>query len=721
MSDLDAELSSARARLKPGSKVNANKEDSDGQTLDTSSTDIEESLNGELGLDPQSTKAVESVEGSADVTMQDENGSSNDGKPVEEVTSTVGVTDAAVIDLSEEDQGLDSYHSPVEEEADSESAIEDSSQDLKQEIEENRIAQQLSNAENTAVEKTGEISNSGEGEKESANTSGDVSPFSQPPKLPPRDKSSSSSNLVSSSSSPPPLPPRKRTPFFWLRGKSQSVSGSGTLESKSSVRSSADYNLLLQRLDVKNKEWQSRNASERDALRSGVRDLQAHFEQVRQETATPGHDKSLLIDWEFWSMVVSDYANVAQNRPKELAESISRGFPDELRGIIWQLIASSKSATLEEIFESICKEPSPHEKAIKRDLSRTSFIKNASSDSLFRIIKAYSLFDPEVGYTQGMAFITVPLLLNMTEPEAFSLLVSLMKYYELRQFFLPDMPGLHLRLYQFDRLLEDTLPSVHVHLSRQGVRSSMYASQWFLTLFAYKFPLQIVLRIFDIVIAEGSEAILKFGVALMKRNADTIMSLEFDDVLAFLKEKIFDYYNDTANNRSGEDISGEEQYRVNELVADAFDIKILPVTLRKYDNEYSEIHRLERERVEEVESLRGSNGQLTLQVRRLEASLATLNKEHIEVANEMVQGRLEVARLQDENEQLTEELNRYRQMADVDGEEVDIMAIKKENIELKETKERLEAQLNNLERELVDSKVEFESVSIFYDLNGMKG
>src|SRR5271170_4740278 len=130
----------------------------------------------------------------------------------------------------------------------------------------------------------------------------------------------------------------------------------------------------------------------------------------------------------------------------------------------------------------------------------------------------------------------------MPEAEAFCLLVRLMKGYHLRKLFLPEMPGLLLHLYQYDRLIEEHLPAVHVHLSRQGVRSSMYASQWFLTLFAYKFPLQIVMRIYDIVIAEGIEAILRFGVALMKKNADLILSLEFDAVLTFLKEKIFDYY-----------------------------------------------------------------------------------------------------------------------------------------------------------------------------------
>lgn len=367
---------------------------------------------------------------------------------------------------------------------------------------------------------------------------------------------------------------------------------------------------------------------------------------------------------------------MAHTHPSELSKAVQQGFPLPLRGTIWQLMASSKSLILEEVYTSLSTESSAHEKGIKRDLSRTSFAKNASEESLFNIIKAYSLWDPEVGYIQGMAFITVPLLLCMKEEEAFCLLVVLMKTYSLRDLYLPEMPGLHIKLYQFDRILEDTVAPVYVHLARQGVLSSMYASQWFLTFFAYKFPLPIVLRIFDIVVAEGLEAILRFGVALMRRNAETILQLEFDALLGFLKDRLFDVYlkGEGRQSKSGfmrSNSHSDVTYRVNELVADAYSVTILPTTLKKYEMEYAELHRVERERIEEVENLRNANGQLTLQVRRLEASLATLNREHIEVANEMVQGKVELAKLQDENEDMRTELEQLRSQVESQPQEIE--------------------------------------------------
>lgn len=107
----------------------------------------------------------------------------------------------------------------------------------------------------------------------------------------------------------------------------------------------------------------------------------------------------------------------------------------------------------------------------------------------------------------------------MPEEEAFSLFVTLMNKYRLRDLFVSDMAGLHLHLYQFERLLEEFEPALYCHLRRRDVKPQLYATQWFLTLFAYRFPLQLVLRIYDLILSEGLEsAILKFGIVLMQKK-----------------------------------------------------------------------------------------------------------------------------------------------------------------------------------------------------------
>jgi len=68
------------------------------------------------------------------------------------------------------------------------------------------------------------------------------------------------------------------------------------------------------------------------------------------------------------------------------------------RGAIWQLMSSSKDISLEESYKALLKIPSPHEKAIQKDLSRTfphhKFFQEGGGtgqEGLFMVVKAYSL------------------------------------------------------------------------------------------------------------------------------------------------------------------------------------------------------------------------------------------------------------------------------------------------------------------------------------------
>lgn len=481
-----------------------------------------------------------------------------------------------------------------------------------------------------------------------------------PPPLPARD---------SGYPNGPPLPPRKRQPPFATpadlhsgRNRSHTVTSmsSGSVQfdpKRASFMSTANYDLLLSR--VEKKDGQSTSdasiaSGDANALLDTTAQLQNQFDSIHQKLQPAGFqfepnggpDDPSAIDWEFWQQAVADYSSLARTNPVDLSLSIASGIPSPLRGVLWQVISDSKSKSLEELYKSIVVETSPHQAAIESDLEILAIPSTVDKQALFNVIKSYSLFDPEIGYTQGMAHVILPLLHHMTEVESFCLLVKLMKDYGLRDFFLSDMPGLHLRLYQFDRMLEDTLPDIHIHLSRQGVRSSMYTTQWFLTMFAYKFPLSVVDRIYDVVLSEGIESLLKFAVGLVRRNSATILSLDFGDLLQFLKESVFDFYVYT------DEASGEVQYRINDFIADAYEVKVLPTSLKKYINEYSELHRADNEKRLEVEELRNTNSSLSARLRMLDATITSLTSEHVVVANDLVHERDKTAVLEGTNSDL---------------------------------------------------------------------
>ncbi|GJP58832.1 hypothetical protein CLOP_g3969 [Closterium sp. NIES-67] len=116
-----------------------------------------------------------------------------------------------------------------------------------------------------------------------------------------------------------------------------------------------------------------------------------------------------------------------------------------------------------------------------------------------------------------MGFIAATLLMNMGEEHAFTCLVFLMYRCGLRGVFLPDMQQLQLRMYQLTQLLIDVLPRVHAFFEHLEIKPVMYAADWFLTLFARTMPHYLVFRVFDIILAEQTTAIVfKLAIVLLQ-------------------------------------------------------------------------------------------------------------------------------------------------------------------------------------------------------------
>ncbi|CAH0001722.1 unnamed protein product [Clonostachys byssicola] len=369
------------------------------------------------------------------------------------------------------------------------------------------------------------------------------------------------------------------------------------------------------------------------------------------------------------------------------------------------------------------------EKAIRRDLgTRTSFSKYAAAsglqEGLFGVCKAYALYDEGVGYAQGMNFLVMPLLFNMPEQEAFCLLVRLMTHYGLRDLFIQDMPGLHMRLFQFERLLEDFEPALYCHLRRRGITSHLYATQWFLTLFAYRFPLQLVLRIYDLIFSEGLSAILRFGLVLMQKNATTLLGLsDMGQLTGYLKDKLFDVYIDKdpshgsllENGFFGSSSSSmdKEVYRADQLVTDACEIKITPEILKAYTVEWEEKTRAEKERETELHDLRVGNQQYASKLRKLEERVEACDTEQAALATELVHTKVENQELKDENESLRGQVRELRIVIEKQPIEIeetwnlerdDLM---KRNQKVHEENQELEKSLQELEEQLVATKLQY--------------
>lgn len=302
-----------------------------------------------------------------------------------------------------------------------------------------------------------------------------------------------------------------------------------------------------------------------------------------------------------------------------------------------------------------------------------------------------------------------------------------MNQYHLRDLFIHDMPGLHKLLYQFERFLEDFEPALYCHLHRRGVTPHLYATQWFLTLFAYRFPLQLVLRIYDLILSEGLEAIIKFGIVLMQKNATTLLGMsDMTTLTTFLRDRLFDVYIDQAPSagsilesgffgNSGASID-KEVYRADQLIQDACAVKITPELLKTYGQDWEEKTRLEKEREAEIELLKSSSHALSQKVRRLEERVEEHDSEHAALATELVRTKVENEELKDENESLKGQVRELRIVIEKQPEEVEARLksemdrLIRQNQEVHEDNTRLEEEMSEMEKQLVETKMQYAEV-----------
>lgn len=164
---------------------------------------------------------------------------------------------------------------------------------------------------------------------------------------------------------------------------------------------------------------------------------------------------------------------------------------------------------------------------IERDINRTFPTQSLFAEvggvgqlGLFRVLVAYAYVDPAVGYCQGMGFIAAMLLCYMPEEDAFWAFNALLRgphlpRHGVRNMFVTGLPRLAVIAHVLQGLLNRLLPRVAAHLFRQSLHPSMWAAQWFLTIFTYNLPFDTTVRVWDSFLCEGWKAVYRAALGVL--------------------------------------------------------------------------------------------------------------------------------------------------------------------------------------------------------------
>ncbi|GAB0095009.1 uncharacterized protein DMENIID0001_103350 [Sergentomyia squamirostris] len=261
---------------------------------------------------------------------------------------------------------------------------------------------------------------------------------------------------------------------------------------------------------------------------------------------------------DLWEQYIDKQRSVTSKRdPKVLLQAIRNGVPRTKRGDVWMFLAEQHNINHAPInvknfpnfntpYQSLLKNLTEHQHSIFIDLGRTfpnhKFYKQSlgiGQLSLFNLLKAYSILDPELGYCQGLGFICGVLLLHLEEADAFEMLKHLMFKRQMRNKYLPDMTIFQRELYQLSRLLKDTIPELYEWLDRNEISPTLYAAPWILTLFSSQFPLGFVTRVFDLLFLESQEVIFRVAISLLDVHKEELLKRDnFEEIMNYMKNVI---------------------------------------------------------------------------------------------------------------------------------------------------------------------------------------
>uniref|UniRef100_A0A5S6QAI2 Rab-GAP TBC domain-containing protein n=1 Tax=Trichuris muris TaxID=70415 RepID=A0A5S6QAI2_TRIMR len=247
-----------------------------------------------------------------------------------------------------------------------------------------------------------------------------------------------------------------------------------------------------------------------------------------------------------------------QGSPR-LKRSIYKGVPQKFRAEVWRRLLNIDGQKVFGTYDKLrlrARLCAKDTKQIDMDINRTYrnhvFFRQRygiKQRSLLNVLAAYSLFNRDLGYCQGMNHLAALLLMYFVEEDAFWALHILMcdNGHAMHGFFMPGFPKL-LRFQQHhDAILKKRLPNLRAHLESQGVHTALYTTKWFFQCFLDRVPFSLALRLWDIYMLEGDVVLTAMAFTILKLHQKYLMKLNFEQTMEFLQvrlEKSFGAVND---------------------------------------------------------------------------------------------------------------------------------------------------------------------------------
>ncbi|XP_044274838.1 TBC1 domain family member 2A [Varanus komodoensis] len=242
----------------------------------------------------------------------------------------------------------------------------------------------------------------------------------------------------------------------------------------------------------------------------------------------------------------------------ELKNLLRCGIPVQHRKRVWRWIVSHRvqhiryAGHYQNLLEKCEAAEHPASRQIELDLPRTltsnrHFMSPTSQmvPKLRRVLLAFSRQNPTIGYCQGLNRLAAIALLVLEEEEsAFWCLVHITENLMPPDYYSNTLIGSQVDQRVFKDILLEKLPRLTAHLEQHRIDLALVTFNWFLVVFVDSLVSDILFRVWDAFLYEGTKVIFRYALAIFKYNEDAILriqdSLEIYQYLRFFTKTICD-------------------------------------------------------------------------------------------------------------------------------------------------------------------------------------
>ncbi|KAF9426075.1 hypothetical protein BGZ94_006966 [Podila epigama] len=267
-----------------------------------------------------------------------------------------------------------------------------------------------------------------------------------------------------------------------------------------------------------------------------------------------------------WAIFMNDSHGQLPPRSAKLKRYIRKGIPPALRGEAWFHYsgAEDKCKANPGVFKKLVAlakakgSANEHAEVIERDLHRT-FPENINFksqitqqndggsqlstenvpaiQSLRRVLLAFSLHCPTIGYCQSLNYIAGMLLLFMNEEHSFWTLTVIIQNFLPEGMYDVTMEGANIDQAVLMTLVMERLPNIWTKFSNGATSVEMdeggglptvtlVTSHWFLTLFINILPVESILRVWDCFFYEGRKILFRMALTILRLHEAEISKID---------------------------------------------------------------------------------------------------------------------------------------------------------------------------------------------------